>query len=73
MIARGSISLYEKTGQYQFYVRHMEPDGIGALYQAYEALKQKLEAEGLFDASRKKKIPSYPRTVALWSHRPRAR
>ena len=65
VIARGSISLYEKTGQYQFYVRHMEPDGIGALYQAYEALKQKLEAEGLFDASRKKKIPSYPRTVAM--------
>ncbi|MFR8088513.1 MAG: exodeoxyribonuclease VII large subunit [Lachnospirales bacterium] len=65
VIARGSISLYEKTGQYQFYVRHMEPDGIGALYQAYEALKQKLAAEGLFDVSHKKKIPSYPQTVVM--------
>lgn len=65
VIAVGSVSLYEKTGQYQFYVKRMEPDGIGALYQAYEALKQKLEQEGLFDAGRKKPIPHYPKTIAL--------
>ncbi len=65
VIVQGAVSLYEKTGQYQFYVRRMEPDGIGALYQAFEALKQKLEAEGLFAPERKRPIPSYPRTVAI--------
>lgn len=65
VIAQGSVSLYEKTGQYQFYIRRMEPDGLGALYQAYEALKQKLSAEGLFEPSRKRKIPVYPQTVAI--------
>ncbi|MBQ7916667.1 MAG: exodeoxyribonuclease VII large subunit [Firmicutes bacterium] len=65
VIAQGSVSLYEKTGQYQFYIRRMEPDGLGALYQAYEALKQKLSAEGLFDQSRKRKISAYPQTVAI--------
>lgn len=65
VIVQGMVSLYEKTGQYQFYVRRMEPDGIGALYQAFEALKQKLEAEGLFAPERKRPIPSYPQTVAI--------
>lgn len=65
VIAQGSISLYEKTGQYQFYVRRMEPDGVGALYQAYEALKQKLLDEGLFNAERKRPLPAYPHTVAI--------
>ena len=63
--AFGYISLYEKTGQYQFYVQRMEPEGKGTLYEAFEALKRKLEAEGLFDVSRKREIPRYPRTVGI--------
>lgn len=65
VVARGSVSLYEKTGQYQFYVRRMEPDGLGALYQAYEALKERLASEGLFAPERKRAIPVYPRAVAI--------
>lgn len=65
VIAQGSVSLYEKTGQYQFYVRRLEPDGQGALYQAYEALKHKLAEEGIFDQERKRPLPAYPRTVAI--------
>ena len=61
----GKISAYEKTGQYQFYSEKMEPAGIGALYVKFEQLKQKLFAEGLFDASRKKPLPAYPKTVAV--------
>lgn len=65
VIAEGAVSLYEKTGQFQFYARRMVPDGTGALYIAFEALKQKLAAEGLFDPARKKPIPAFPRSVAL--------
>ncbi len=65
VIASGYVSLYEKTGQYQFYARRMEPDGTGALYQAYEVLKEKLRREGLFDPERKKPLPPFPRTVAF--------
>jgi exodeoxyribonuclease VII large subunit len=62
---QGSVSLYEKTGQYQFYVTKMEPQGRGALYQAYEELKQKLDQQGLFDVSAKKEIPPFPRKVGI--------
>lgn len=62
---QGYISLYEKTGQYQLYVRKMEPQGSGQLYQAFEALKQKLQAQGLFDEQRKKTIPAYPRKIGI--------
>ena len=61
----GSVSLYEKTGQYQIYIRRMQPQGRGSLYQAYEALKARLSAEGLFDVARKKPIPKYPRKVGI--------
>ncbi len=61
----GSISLYEKTGAYQLYVRIMEPEGIGALYLAYERLKARLEKAGLFDKKHKKPLPDYPGTVAV--------
>ena len=62
---QGYISLYEKTGQYQLYVRKMEQQGSGQLYQAFEALKQKLQAQGLFDMERKKPIPVYPRKIGI--------
>ena len=62
---QGYISLYEKTGQYQLYVRKMEKQGSGQLYQAFEALKQKLQAQGLFDMERKKPIPVYPRKIGI--------
>ena len=62
---QGYVSLYEKTGQYQLYVRRMEQQGSGQLYQAFEALKQKLQIQGLFDADRKKPIPAYPRRVGI--------
>ncbi|WP_433743066.1 exodeoxyribonuclease VII large subunit [Falsibacillus pallidus] len=65
VLVRGDISIFESSGQYQIYVKSMEPDGIGALYLAYEQLKEKLEKEGLFLQSRKREIPSYPRTIGV--------
>ena len=65
VIARGRISCYPKYGQYQLYIADMMPDGIGALTVAFEQLKQRLYAEGLFDAERKKPIPWMPQTIAI--------
>lgn len=65
VIARGNVSVYERDGQYQFYATQMQPDGIGSLYLAYEQLKQKLDAEGLFDASRKRNLPTHPATIGV--------
>jgi exodeoxyribonuclease VII large subunit len=62
---RGSISVYELRGEYQIYVEHVEPVGRGALQLAFEQLKRRLEAEGLFDADRKKPLPMLPRRVGL--------
>jgi exodeoxyribonuclease VII large subunit len=62
---RGSISVYEARGEYQFYVEHVEPVGLGALQLAFEQLKKRLEAEGLFDPERKKPLPVLPRCVGL--------
>lgn len=61
----GDISLFESAGNYQLYVKTMEPDGIGALFVAYEQLKKKLEQEGLFDARRKKALPLYPMHIGI--------
>ncbi|WP_415615154.1 exodeoxyribonuclease VII large subunit [Liquorilactobacillus satsumensis] len=60
----GRISLYEASGSYQIYVEKMEPDGVGALYQAYEQLKKKLAAEGIFNAP-KKPLCRFPRRIAV--------
>ncbi|MBT2656529.1 exodeoxyribonuclease VII large subunit [Bacillus sp. ISL-18] len=65
VIVKGEISVYEPSGQYQIYIREMQPDGIGELFLAYEQLKQRLEAEGLFAPETKKAIPLYPRTVGV--------
>lgn len=65
VVARGYVSLYEKTGVYQLYVTGMEPAGIGALYLAYEQLKARLEKAGVFDPKYKKPIPEMPKTVAV--------
>ena len=60
----GRISLFEASGNYQIYVEQMQPDGVGAFYQAYEQLKEKLAKEGLFSAP-KKPLPRYPKKIAV--------
>lgn len=61
----GSISVFQRDGVYQMYVSSMQPDGVGALYLAYEQMKAKLEAEGLFDGAYKKPLPSFPERVGV--------
>jgi len=61
----GSVSLYSPRGQFQFKVKNIHLSGRGDLWEAYERLKRKLESEGLFDASQKKKIPSYPQKIGV--------
>ncbi len=65
VIAAGRISVFAGAGQHQLYAESFQPDGIGALYLAFEQLKEKLSAEGLFDPARKKPLPPYPRRIAL--------
>lgn len=65
VVALGSISVYERDGVYQLYVSAMRRQGIGDLMQAYEALKEKLTKEGLFDDSRKKLLPRLPRAIGI--------
>jgi exodeoxyribonuclease VII large subunit len=62
---RGSISVYEARGEYQIYVEHVEPVGLGALQLAFEQVKKRLAAEGLFDEARKKPLPLLPRRIGL--------
>src|ERR1700737_3502654 len=62
---RGSISVYEARGDYQIYVESFEPVGLGALQLAFEQLKKRLEAEGLFSQERKKPLPVLPRCIGL--------
>ena len=65
VIAMGYVSVFERDGAYQLYVEDMLAAGAGALHIAYEKLKSKLEAEGLFDQSRKRPLPSLPQTVGI--------
>ncbi|MBZ5703509.1 MAG: exodeoxyribonuclease VII large subunit [Acidobacteriia bacterium] len=62
---RGSVSVYEARGEYQIYVETIEPLGLGALQLAFEQLKKRLEAEGLFDPARKKPLPLLPQRIGL--------
>lgn len=65
VVVYGHVSLYEKTGQYQLYAEFLEPLGIGALQVAFEQLKEKLAAEGLFDGDFKREIPKNPSCIAV--------
>ena len=65
VLVTGKIDVYEASGAYQIYVEDMMPDGIGALYIAFEELKKKLSSEGLFDKENKKKIVRLPRRVGV--------
>lgn len=65
MIIRGYISVFERDGQYQLYAEEMQPDGVGALYVAFEKLKKKLQGQGLFDEVRKRKLPYMPRSIGV--------
>jgi exodeoxyribonuclease VII large subunit len=65
MSVRGSLSVYETRGEYQIYVENLEPIGLGALQLAFEQLKKRLEAEGLFDPARKKPLPLLPSRIGI--------
>ncbi|MDR1669153.1 MAG: exodeoxyribonuclease VII large subunit [Oscillospiraceae bacterium] len=65
VLAAGRVAVYPRDGQYQLYCRQMMPDGAGSLTLAFEELKRRLEAEGLFDPRHKKPLPLFPRRVAL--------
>jgi exodeoxyribonuclease VII large subunit len=65
VVARGRLSVYEPKGEYQLVCEHLEPHGRGALQLAFEQLKRKLQAEGLFAADRKRPIPALPRKIGI--------
>jgi exodeoxyribonuclease VII large subunit len=65
VVARGKISVYEPKGEYQLVCEHLEPQGLGALQLAFDQLKKKLQAEGLFENSRKRPLPALPRKIGI--------
>ncbi len=65
VVVRGRLTVYEPRGEYQIVLEAVEPKGIGALQLAFEQLKERLAAEGLFDQGRKKPLPMFPRTVGV--------
>lgn len=65
VIVFGTVSVFERDGVYQIYCKAMQEDGMGSLYKAYEEMKARLEKEGLFDASHKKKIPMMPKCIGV--------
>ena len=65
VLVHGRVSAFVRDGQYQIYVDEMLPDGVGALHLAFEQLKQKLAAQGLFDEARKKPLPQYPMRIGI--------
>jgi exodeoxyribonuclease VII large subunit len=65
VVARGRLTVYEPKGEYQLVCEHLEPQGLGALQLAFEQLKKRLEADGLFDAGRKRPLPALPRKIGV--------
>ena len=65
VLVHARVGVYEKAGSYQLYVDSMQPDGIGALYLAYEQLKSKLASEGLFNEEYKKPLPKFPKRIGV--------
>jgi exodeoxyribonuclease VII large subunit len=65
VLAHGHVSVYEQSGQYQFYVDELEPVGLGALHAQFEQLKARLAQEGLFDEARKRPPPTFPRRIGV--------
>src|SRR3954453_6477415 len=65
VVARGRVSVYEPKGEYQLVCEHLEPHGLGALQLAFDQLKKRLQDEGLFDAARKRPLPSLPRKIGI--------
>jgi len=65
VLAFGGLDVYLARGEYQLVVELLEPKGVGALQLAFEQLKRRLEAEGLFDAARKRPLPPFPRTIGI--------
>ena len=65
VIAHGRVNVFERDGQYQLYIDDIQPDGVGALYLAFEQLKIKLQSEGIFDPKYKKPIPRIPMKIGV--------
>lgn len=65
VMAHGHVTVYERGGRYQFMVSHMQPAGVGELALAFEELKNRLEAEGLFDPERKRPLPAFPQAIGV--------
>ncbi len=65
VLAHGRVSIYTVRGDLQFYVDMVQPEGIGALQQAFDELRQRLEAEGLFGTARKRELPGFPRRIGV--------
>lgn len=65
VFALGGVSVFERDGVYQIYVKAMQEDGVGVLYKKYEELKHRLEEEGYFDVAHKQKIPKMPKTIGV--------
>ncbi|HWP99936.1 MAG TPA: exodeoxyribonuclease VII large subunit, partial [Vicinamibacterales bacterium] len=65
VVARGRVAVYDPKGEYQLVCEHLEPKGYGARQVAFEQLKRRLQAEGLFDAARKRPLPTLPRRIGI--------
>src|SRR4029453_9176315 len=65
VVARGRVSVYDPKGEYQLVCEHFEPEGLGARQLAFEQLKERLSAEGLFDPQRKRALPVLPRKIGV--------
>src|SRR5215467_14406121 len=65
VVARGKISVYEPKGEYQIVCEHLEPQGLGALQLAFDQLRKRLQAEGLFDVAKKRPLPALPRKIGI--------